>query len=70
MDTIIKKTERGKDYNKNECEIVTCKLCKENKTIRLYTKLCDRCWGLDRRIGENFKLAKAIIKNIEAERKI
>ena len=43
---------------------VECRICGE-PTPMLGTKLCDRCWELERRIQVDPLIAKKILENME-----
>ncbi len=68
METEIVKTENGKDYNKFGEEVITCVICRENKTTMNGTKLCDYCWILQSSIRHRPDLAKKVLKMIEDEK--
>jgi len=44
---------------------VDCRICGD-KTDFLGTKLCNRCWELERRIGMDLEIAKKIIATLES----
>lgn len=47
---------------------VKCSLC-SYPTFNLGTRMCDRCWELNRRIRHDPDLAKKILKRMRDERK-
>lgn len=55
------------DLSKIIPETVPCKWCKE-PTSMLGTKMCDRCWELERRMGRDMKIAEKIILSIKTHK--
>lgn len=51
----------------NEEEHCACDIC-GNQTSMTGTKMCDRCWELDRRIRNDFDLAVKIVEAVKEER--
>lgn len=66
MDVDCIKTIDGKHYNRRDEELIDCRLCHDFTTM-LGTKLCDRCWELETRIGDAIELARRIIARIEVD---
>ena len=67
VETEVAYTKGGKEYNKYHEEIITCVVCRENKTTMGGTKMCDPCYELDSRIRKNPMLVAKIMMGLSIE---
>jgi hypothetical protein len=49
-------------------DVKLCRLCNEEETPGRMADLCDSCWELERRIENDFEIAKKIVAEIEEKR--
>lgn len=66
MDVQVVKTENGNRFNQFGEQIVDCRLCSRATTMS-GTKLCDRCWELERQIKSSTELVRRILKQLDGE---
>jgi hypothetical protein len=61
MDTNVATMIGGRKFNRWDEEIIPCRLC-GGPTTMPGTRLCDRCWELERRVQADPELARKILR--------
>ncbi len=64
MDVVVAKKVGDKKYNKHGQEIIPCRFCGAGTTMT-GTRLCDRCWELQRLISLDKRVAQKIMASME-----